>query len=111
MFKVGDKVRVKADDRLTSSIFHNQEGEVVEICHGCVRVKLPSFKHPFLIGDDVWNFGGDAADRLEIIGQSNISTSTLGATVPTRQERPCQVCSRNNDVGVSVCWSCGNQPF
>jgi hypothetical protein len=111
MFKVGDKVRVKADGRLTSPLFHNQEGEVVEIHSGCVKVKLLSFKHPLLAGDEnTWNFG-DAFDRLEIIGQSNVSASTLGATVPTRQEKPCQVCSRPNDVGVNVCWSCGNQPF
>jgi hypothetical protein len=26
------------------------------------------------------------------------------------KEKPCQVCSRLNDVGVDTCWSCGNTP-
>lgn len=27
-----------------------------------------------------------------------------------RKEKPCQVCQKKNDIGVTVCWSCGNQP-
>lgn len=27
-----------------------------------------------------------------------------------RVEKPCQACSRMNDIGVSVCWCCGNKP-
>jgi hypothetical protein len=29
---------------------------------------------------------------------------------PIRQEKPCQVCRNLNDVGVLVCYSCGNKP-
>jgi hypothetical protein len=29
---------------------------------------------------------------------------------PKVQEAPCQVCGRANDVGVNVCWGCGNHP-
>jgi hypothetical protein len=28
-----------------------------------------------------------------------------------RQEKPCQVCGKPNDLGVSSCWLCGNVPF
>jgi hypothetical protein len=31
-------------------------------------------------------------------------------TLAIRQEKPCQVCKRNNDVGVATCWNCGNKP-
>jgi hypothetical protein len=31
-------------------------------------------------------------------------------TLTIRQEKPCQVCKRNNDVGVATCWNCGNKP-
>lgn len=27
-----------------------------------------------------------------------------------RQEKPCRLCQRKNDIGVTVCWSCGNHP-
>lgn len=26
------------------------------------------------------------------------------------QEKPCQVCSKRNDIGVRVCWHCGSVP-
>jgi hypothetical protein len=31
-------------------------------------------------------------------------------TLTIRQEKPCQVCNRNNDIGVATCWNCGNKP-
>ena|SRR5258708_15513 len=32
-------------------------------------------------------------------------------TPPVREEKPCQGCGKPNDVGVKICWMCGNQPF
>jgi hypothetical protein len=46
-------------------------------------------------------------DRFEII-EGEMPTATSQNCV--RQEKPCQTCGKNNDVGVSVCWCCGNQP-
>lgn len=31
-------------------------------------------------------------------------------SITKQKEKPCQICNRNNDIGVKVCWSCGNKP-
>jgi hypothetical protein len=46
-------------------------------------------------------------DRFVVV-EGEIPTATPQACV--RQEKPCQTCGKNNDVGVNVCWCCGNQP-
>jgi hypothetical protein len=49
--------------------------------------------------------------RFEIIVSSDEETTTsIASAITARQEKPCQTCGKNNDVGVSVCWCCGNQP-
>lgn len=106
MFKVGDKIKI-LDSGLTNPQFFDLEGEVVEIISdNTVWIVLPN--HPW-IGDPSypplykWKFL-HASERMALVGGST-------ATNKTRQEKPCQVCGRNNDVGVSICWMCGHKPF
>jgi hypothetical protein len=100
MFKVGDKVKVLPSAEFTNPDFHNLEGEIVEIVNeNKVMVFLP--KAPY--GTQPYEFR-NPNERLQHISGGSISASG-------RQEKPCQVCKRNNDVGVSICWMCGNQPF
>jgi hypothetical protein len=51
--------------------------------------------------------GGWNKDRFVIVSEDDAPTSVNASE---RQEKPCQVCKRNNDIGISVCWNCGNQP-
>jgi hypothetical protein len=57
---------------------------------------------------DTMGLGGWNKDRFQIVEDSPIA---VAAASTARQEKPCQVCSKMNDVGVSICWMCGNQPF
>jgi hypothetical protein len=50
--------------------------------------------------------GGWNKDRFVVV-EDNTPTSVNASE---RQEKPCQVCKRPNDVGVNVCWNCGNAP-
>jgi hypothetical protein len=43
-----------------------------------------------------------------VVVEGEMPTATSQNCV--RQEKPCQTCGKNNDVGVNVCWCCGNQP-
>jgi hypothetical protein len=55
--------------------------------------------------------GGWNKDRFVIVSEDEASaTVSSTATFNGRQEKPCQTCGKNNDVGVNVCWCCGNQP-
>ena len=45
---------------------------------------------------------------LSFLGFSN-KVSYIKSLV--REELPCVHCKRMNDVGVGVCWCCGNRPF
>ena|SRR5258708_5416344 len=65
-----------------------------------------------------WDYGNDTetvwrfATSFEPADQLGISFGgTAPATNQVRQEKPCQGCGKLNDVGVRVCWCCGNQPF
>jgi hypothetical protein len=73
--------------------FHGESVDVILSNHPYTKSAPP---------DQIWQFH-DAVNRLKVITGSSSNNG--------RQEKPCQLCSRPNDVGVSVCWSCGNQPF
>ena len=62
----------------------------------------------YIIQDNLFK-GGWNKSRFEIVAKD--TPTTVGAAPTARQEKPCQVCSKLNDVGVSICWLCGNNPF
>jgi hypothetical protein len=53
--------------------------------------------------------GGWNKERFLVVEEAT-SIPTVPSNNGIRQEKPCQVCKRNNDVGVHVCWNCGNAP-
>lgn len=102
-FKVGDKVRVLPNS-FTRYELHNVDGEIVQVVSDdIVYVVFPKHSAPSYSADYQWRLNS-ASERLEIISQTP-------KAIGQRQEKPCQVCKRNNDLGVSICWNCGNQPF
>lgn len=34
----------------------------------------------------------------------------VNKTIVTIIETPCRICTKMNDIGITICWSCGNQP-
>lgn len=39
--------------------------------------------------------------------------SLVGSSAPmtlVKQEKPCGFCQRKNDLGITICWYCGNNP-
>jgi hypothetical protein len=109
-FKVGDKIRVLPSPHTREEI-HNEIGEVVEIkpqSYGTIiSVKLPHHKVSSYTADFKWGFVASATlmERLALL----VDAPTIKPSL--RQEKPCQVCQKPNDVGVKSCWNCGNAPF
>jgi hypothetical protein len=54
--------------------------------------------------------GGWMTQRFVVVEEDATATSPTATHTVVRQEKPCQVCSKSNDVGVATCWCCGNQP-
>jgi hypothetical protein len=101
--KVKDRVRVKTDCMIAVR-FHNQEGHITEVIEGnrvWVKMDDPALRSGR--DDSSWLFLQED-DYLELIDPQIITTAS------GRQEKPCQSCRRMNDLGVSTCWWCGNQP-
>jgi hypothetical protein len=46
--------------------------------------------------------------RLKLLNNAGTNVQLSSSK---REENPCQVCKRMNDVGVKTCWNCGNKPF
>jgi hypothetical protein len=102
-FKVKDKVKVRADCPVEDR-FLNQQGEVVKVVDGnnvWVKMDDPALRSGR--DDGSWLFMQED-DYLELVDPQVITTAS------GRQEKPCQSCRRMNDLGVSACWWCGNQP-
>lgn len=107
-FKIGDKIAI-AKHISTRSDLWDAEGEVVSINinTGSISVVLPNHGLSGYPSNFEWVFGADEAkDRIGVIGATKSPT-----TNKSPQEKPCKVCSKPNDVGVSSCWMCGNAPF
>lgn len=104
-FKVGDKIIVLRY-HITRSDLYDEIGEVVKVNFYNVFVKLPNHKAPGMAPDFEWGFniGKNLPERLAFY----TPTTTVGIAV--RQEKPCKVCRRPNDLGVRSCWHCGNAP-
>jgi hypothetical protein len=106
-FKVGDKVRIANRPDLTNAALIGEEGEIVEIIGSSMYVILPNHKMFSISKNHTFDFYIDEniVLRLELIG------SQTSSQYKSRQERPCQVCQRFNDISIKICYWCGNPPF
>ena len=109
-FKVGDKIVILRSDETREDLY-DQVGEVVKIMsvvgsYASIYVVLPNHNVQGYKQDFQWTFA--VSDTLtQRLGFADKQTPTNSS----RQEKPCQVCKRPNDLGVKSCWSCGNAPF
>lgn len=96
--KVGVKVRRKTDTEI---------GIVYEEEHLPLRGSHHIFGIRWSDGSKSAHIAANASTYFYIV-EEGISYDEVRSNV--RQEKPCQVCRRKNDLGVKVCWSCGNHP-
>lgn len=65
-------------------------------------------KGKIIEGICAWNDIADAVGDFENhVFVNVVSTDVIGFA---EKERSCKVCGKKNDVGVKVCWCCGNAP-
>lgn len=105
--KVGVKIRHTSwqDESyavITSTPYYNTSS--LEIFEACPSWYLASTQYMVMNSEKYWNIIDEGISFDEIRSDVTPQKSSV------RQEKPCQVCKRKNDLGVKVCWSCGNCP-
>lgn len=107
-FSVGDRVIV-LPSHITRNDLWDLEGEVVSVdsVAGTVYIVTSSHNISGYPKDFVWNFHADRIEQRLVVIQHNAQASTPASG---RKEIACRACGRANDLGVKVCWLCGNNP-
>jgi len=118
--KLGDLVYLLEDDNKYLATVIGENQSQVCLCFGISVAYSLKYPIPFtdahlksyvhrgfnMIGNIEEYFG----EHIYWHSPSELTVANINNITNIRREKPCQVCSRMNDLGKTICWWCQNIP-